>query len=294
MHEIRIFILLIVIAAFSSCQFNQSVNKDLTTGAYAVGDGLGVEDIAIEIDGEIENRNEFVFGERVNLIFNNISGLTDIDGKTFPGLSMSIVKNGKDTVLYSPNILEHLNNGTDLSPLQLQANFATALANENNEKYTVFIEIWDRKGDGKLNYELPFTVKANDLLDIKNNGIEYSSIYLWDEILKQPVFDQNVSSENQYILIVNDLQGLELIDEKVFPIFSLAVTDNNGNKLLYNPNLLSAYEELGVDPENLKSQLSAKLTFTQGKIFNPCRLVAKLKDKNSPKEITISAELTIN
>ncbi len=294
MQKIRTFILLMVIATFSSCQFNQSVNKDLTTGAYSRGDGIGCDDISIEINGEIENRNEFVFGEKVNLIFNNISGLTNSDSKTFPGLSMYIVKNEKDTVLSNPHLLKDLNNGTDLSPLQLQANFVTALPNKNNEKYKVFVEIWDKKGNGKFNYELPFTIKDNDLLDITSNGIDYSSIYLWNETLKQPVFDNNISSEHFFILILNEIEGLNLTDEKVFPIFSLDLTDNNGNKILSNPNLLSAYEEEGVNPKDLKSQVTAKLTFTKGTINNPCKLTAKLKDKNSEKEVNISTELNIN
>ena len=294
MQNIKLIILLIIIATFSSCQFNQSVNTDLTTGAYSRGDGIGIDDITIEINGEADNRNEFVFGEKVNLVFNNVSGLTNSDGKTFPELSMHIVKNEKDTVLSNPNLLKSLNNGTDLSPLQLQANFRTTLPNQNNEKYKVFIEITDKKGDGKFNYELPFTIKENDLLDIKSNGIEYSTIYLWNETLKQPVFDNNVSSEHLFILILNDIQGLELTDEKVFPVFSIDLTDNDGNKILSNPNLLSAYEEIGVNPKDLKSQVTAKLTFTEGKINNPCRLNAKLKDKNSSKEINISTELNIN
>jgi hypothetical protein len=294
MRKTRILSLLIAIITFSSCQFNQSVNTDLTTGAYSRGDGIGIDDILIEINGEIDNRNEFVFGEKVNLVFNNVSGLKNSDGKTFPELSMHIVKNEKDTVLSNPNLLKSLSNGTDLSPLQLQANFRTALPNQNNEKYKVFIEITDKKGDGKFNYELPFTIKENDLLDIKSNGIEYSTIYLWNETLKQPVFDNNVSSEHLLILILNDIQGFELSDEKVFPIFSLDLTDNDGNKILSNPNLLSAYEETGVNPKDLKSQLTAKLTFAEGKINNPCRLNAKLKDKNSSKEINISTELNIN
>ena len=131
-------------------------------------------------------------------------------------------------------------------------------------------------------------------MDIKSNGIEYSTIYLWNETLKQPVFDNDVSSEHLFILILNDIQGLELTDEKVFPIFSLDLTDNDGNKILSNPNLLSAYEEVGVNPKDLKSQVTAKLSFTEGQINNPCRLNAKLKDKNSSKEINISTELNIN
>lgn len=294
MPKIRTFILLIVIITFSSCQFNQSVNKDLTTGAYTRGDGIGCDDVVIEINGKAENRNEFVFGEKVNLVFSNITGLTNSDDKTYPGLSMYIVKNEKDTVLSNPNLLKSINDGTNLSPLQLQANFTTALPNQNNEKYKVFVKVWDKKGDGKFNYELPFTIKENDLLDIENNGIEYSNIYLWNETLKQPVFDKNVSSEHLLILILDDIEGLELNNNKVYPIFSLDLIDNNGNKILSDPNLLSTYEEEGVNPQDLKSQLTAKITFSDGQINNPCRLSVKLKDKNSLKEINITTELKIN
>lgn len=292
--KFRILIITIGIITLNSCQFNQSVNTDLTTGAYSRGNGIGIDDVNIEINGKIEKRNEYVFGEKVNLIFNNINGLTKTENKTFPGLSMYIVKNEKDTVLSNPNLLKNLDNGTNLFPLQLQANFRTALPYQNEEKYKVFVSIWDKKGDGKFTYELPFTIKENDLLDIENKGIEYSKIYLWNETRKQPVFDQNVSSEDLLILILDDISGLELSNEKVFPIFSVELIDNKGNKIISNPNLLSNYENEGVNPEDLKSQLTAKLTFTKGEINNPCKLIVKLKDKNSEKEINIRTELKIN
>ena len=117
---------------------------------------------------------------------------------------------------------------------------------------------------------------------------------MWNETLKQPVFDRNISTEHLLILILNDIEGLELSNDKVFPIFSLDLTDNNGNKIISNPNLLSAYDEEGVNPKDLKSQVTAKLTFTKGQVNNPCKLTAKLKDKNSEKEVKISAELNIN
>lgn len=294
MQKIKKLSLLIVIITFSSCQFNQSVNKDLTTGAYSRGNGIGCDDVVIEINGEAEKRNEFVFGEKVNLVFNNISGLTNSDNKIYPGLSMYIVKNEKDTVFSNPNLLKNLNDGTDLFPLQLQANFRTALPYRNKEKYKVYVDIWDKKGNGKFTYELPFTIKENDLFNIENNGIEYSNIYLWDETINQPVFDNNVNSEHLFILILDDIEGLELSNEKVFPIFSIDLIDNNGNKIISNPNLLSDFENEGVSPKDLKSQLTAKITFSEGEINNPCRLIAKLKDKNSSKEINITTELKIN
>lgn len=293
-NKIREIILLIMIGTLSSCQFNQSVNKDLITGAYSRGNGIGVDNIIIKVNGETDNRNEFVFAEKVNLIFNNVSGLTNLEGKTFPGLSMRIIKNEKDTILLNPNLLKSLNDGTEIKPLQLHANFVTALPHQNNEKYKLLIEIWDKKGDGKFNYELPFTIKQNNLLKITSNEIDYSTIYLWNETLKQPVFDNAMSFDHLFILILDGIQGLDIVDEKVFPIFSLDITDNEGYKLLSNPNLLSAYEKEGINPEDLKSQITAKFSFSKGKISNPCRLTAKLKDKNSSKEINISTELTIN
>lgn len=87
---------------------------------------------------------------------------------------------------------------------------------------------------------------------------------------------------------------VELINGKVFPIFSLDITENDGSKLLSKPNLLGNYEEEGVDPKVMKSLLYAKINFTKRKINNPCQLNVKLKDKNSFKEIIITAELNIN
>jgi len=196
MQKFSLLSLIILIQTFSSCQFNQSVNKDLTTGAYSRGDGIGCENVVIEVNGESVKRNEFVFGEKVNLVFNNLSGFKHLDNKAYPGLSMHIIKNENDTVFSKPDLLESLKDGTDLTPLQLKANFRTALPYQNNEKYKVRIEIWDKKGDGKFIYELPFTIKESSLLNIENNGLEYSKIYLWNETTKQPVLDKDVSFDH--------------------------------------------------------------------------------------------------
>jgi hypothetical protein len=285
---------IMIILLISSCQINQSVKKDLTTGAFSRGDGIGVAGISIEVNGTIDNRNNYVFGENVKVIFNNVSGLKQTEGKTFPELSMYIVKNEKDTVLAEPNLLKSLSNGTDLSPLQLQASFGAGFPNQNNEKYKLFIEITDQKGDGSFNYELPFTIKENNVLDIKSSGIDYSAIYLWNETRREPVLDNNISFEDQYILILNDIEGLELINDKVYPIFSIDITDNDGNKILYNPNLLGSLEQVGVSPEDLKSQVTANISFQKGTISNPCTLTAKFKDKNSLKKVVITSKLSLN
>ena len=284
MKKNRLIILSIAITTFSSCQFNQSVNKDLTTGAYSKGNGIVSDNVVIEINGKAENRNEFVFGEKVKFIFNDINGLTSSNGKTYPGLSMYIVKNEKDTILSNPNLLKSLNDGTDLSPLQLQAGFRTLFPNQNNEKYKAHVEIWDKKGDGKLNYELPFTIKENNLLNISSNGIEYSNIYLWNSTLNQPIIDNNINSEHSFIMIFNGVEGFKLKNNNVFPILSIELIDNIGNKIFSNPNLLSEYEN-GISPIDFKGRLTTpEFAFRKGKINNPLKLNVNFKDKNSSKD----------
>jgi len=208
-------------------------------------------------------------------------------------MSMYIVKNEQDTVLANPNLLRNANNGTDLSPLQLRASFRPALPYNNNEKYKVFVEIWDTQGDGKFSYSLPFTVKENDMLTIESKGLQYSNIYLWNESKKRPLFDKNVSAEDLYVLILDGVEGLEEMDGKVIPILSIELEDNKGNKMLSNANLLQQYEYDGVDPEVLKKQLTARIEFAKGEVNNPIRLNAAVRDKHSTNEILVSTEVNI-
>ena len=294
MKKVKLISLIFIIAVFISCEFNQSVNKDLTTGAYSRGDGIGCDNVKIQINGDVDNRNEFIYGEKVNFIFNDIKGLKKENGTVFPGLSMFIVKNDNDTVLQHQDLFANLENGTDLSPLQLRANFTSALPNKNNEKYKVFINIWDKKGKGTFQYELPFSVKESELLNIAASNLNYTKIYLWDETRKTVVVKKEVSVQSTLILILEGLDGLEVIDGKVFPSFSIDITDNNGNQILSNSNILEQYRETGVDYDTFKNgQLPVTITFSSGQINNPCRLKASLKDLNSERNIVITTELEI-
>lgn len=153
----KLIYLTFLIIILNSC--NQSVNKDLITGASSRGNGIGCDDVFIEVNGNIKKTNEFIYGDKVNFLFNNISGLKYVDGKVFPGLSMYIVKNKKDTLLSADDLFKNLKDGTDLSPLQLKAKLTARLPHKNNEKYQVLIKIWDKKGTGTFSYEMPFIVK---------------------------------------------------------------------------------------------------------------------------------------
>lgn len=294
LHSASILLLTALFMGLYSCQFNKSVEKNLNSGAFISGNGLTTDEVIIKTDNKAEDRNDFFYGEKVNFVFENVNGFTKEDGKVFPGMSMYIIQNEKDTVFSNPDILKNYDKGTDLSPLELTAFFTAALAFKNEEKYKLLITIWDKKGKGTLKYELEFLVKESNLLTIKSNGLNYSNIYLWNETLQKPVFDTNINADDLYILILDGVEGLEPIEDKVFPIFALDLSDSEGNKIISSTNILSSIENQGASAEDLKKQVYAKISFTEGSFANPCKLFARLKDKNSSKEIVIEGELIIN
>ncbi|UGU15038.1 hypothetical protein LS482_15270 [Sinomicrobium kalidii] len=291
-----LFIALILIAAlkvFTACEFNRSVHKDLKTGALSGGDGIGCENISIEVNGTKDRRNTFVFGEKVNFVFDDLTGFTEKDGKKFPGLSLHIVKNEKDTVLAYANLLDHLEDGTALSPLQLQASFTAALPHKDHEKYKVHINIWDEKGTGQFSYEMPFTVTGNDFLDIETSGATYDNIYLWDQTGHQLVTDKTINADHSFVLIVEGADGFKQTEGVVFPVFSIEITDRRGNILLSDANLFKKYEDTGLDADTFNDKLYATIGFYGGKVHNPCKLKAVLKDQHSEKQIAVTTELEI-
>lgn len=294
MNRSIVFGIIGLVLLTSACQFNQSVNKDLTTGAYYRGDGLGSDDVTIEVNGSIENRNTYIYGEKVNFIFNDVQGLTKENGKVYAGLSMNIVKNQKDTVLSHPDLLSNLKEGIDQFPLQLQSHFIAALPFKDLEEYKVFINVWDKKGDGTFSYEMPFTVEENTLLQINTNGLEYSNMYLWDQTEKLVVTSKNIKSKNQIILLLEGLAGFERIDNKVHPILSIDVTDNQGNKIISEANILKEYEDKGINADEFtQKQLPVVLRFASGQANIPCTLTATLRDKKSDKKIDITTALQL-
>lgn len=277
-----------------ACEFNQSVEKNLTTGADSRGKGIGCASVTMEINGQNENRNVFVYGEKVIFLFNDVSGLTKEGGKVFPGLSMVIVKNQKDTVMSHSDLFADQKQGFDLDPLQLSAKFVSTLPFENQEKYKIYIKIWDKKGKGTFSYEMPFTVKKNELLQIKSNNLIYKDIYLWNEDLKEVVTDKKLNAKNTYFLILEEFSGMKQIDGNIYPAFSIELTDSKGNKIISNPNILQAYETVGFPSERFaKGQLPVTITFGSGQVNNPYTLSASLTDKKSDKRIDIQTKLEI-
>lgn len=285
---------MLITMMLSSCEFHQSVEANLVTGAVSRGDGLGCDDISMMINGKMATRNVFSYGEKVILVFNDIRGLKTEDGKSFPGLSMYILRNESDTVLSETNLLEELSDGTELSPLQLQASFTAAYPYKGGDEYKVHVLIRDLKGDGSFSYEMPFEIRESELLEVNAYGMEYSVLYLWNESRQQAVIDNRVGQDEVLMLVIEGVSGLESTDGKVFPGFSIEIVDDGGHVILSEPNVLAEYEQEGVDEAGLaEGQVPVTITFDQGLIESPCKLTAVMKDLHSDNRIEILTKLVL-
>lgn len=294
MKRIFTISLLFLTLIFSACNSNSNESKDAVTGAISIENGLSCKAINIKINEVAEKRSTFKVGESVVLAFNGIEGLTRVEGSAFPGISMLILKNGKDTILSEANLLNDLKSGIDLAEIQLKASLFTDVPYQNDENYTAYVKIWDTKSDKDFSYELPFKVEKNDLLKIEATTITYSNIYLWNNSKKEVVFNKNINKLDSYVLILEGIDGLKATEEKVFPSISIKMTDKDGVEILSNPNLLSSFEAIGLPAERLQNnKLPVALAFSDGVIYNPCQLEVVIKDLKSDGQVTIKTELVV-
>lgn len=292
MKKLLPFFSILLLTTFTACEVNQSTSKNLITGVSSRGDGLSCEDVIIQVNGETESRNEFVYGENVEFIFSDIYGFQKEDGKDFPGLSMYIVHNEKDTVLAETDLFADLTEGVDFSPLQLTAKFIAKLSFDKEDKYITFIKVWDKKGTGTFSYEFPFVVKENTVLTVKPSELNADNIYLWNETKKQMMVNNTINKNETIILLVEKPTGLKEIDGRVYPQFSIHITDENDTEIVANDNVLAQYEANGIDAKDVPElQLSA--TFKFDGTVNPVKLHSVILDKTTGNKINISTTLEV-
>jgi len=278
----------------SSCQFNQSIEKDLTTGAVMRGDGIGCDELKLAVNGAAADGNRFTFGDKVTFSFENLVGFKRVDNMAYPKMSMYIVKNDKDTVLAYPELLQAASEGTDLDPLRLDASFTAVLPYINQESFKALLKISDAKGSGTLSYELPFTVEADKELSIATNKLGYEHIYLWNQSQEKIVSAGKVKQSETLLLMLEGISGMREDSGRVYPALSLQITDKDGRQIITRDNLLKQYTEEGLDAKTFaKGKLPVSIQFTAGQIQNPCTLKALFRDSRSDGEIQIERTITV-
>ena len=279
-----------------SCNFSQSTSTDLSTGAVSRGKNITCEKASMKVNGETVKINEFSYGDEVYFIFDNVAGLKIIDDKTYPKISMKIVRNDSIIEFEESNLLEDLD-GTDMNPLQLTASFFTRLEATKNDNFKVTIIISDKNSNGTFTYDFPFTVKPIKIQNLNSqtsNNVKVEEVFMWNKTKGVKVENTVLDTQDKYALVFDAITGLNHDDTKVYPLLSAYMQDASGKRILDYEHLLQNLEIKGLEAEEVKSnQIYIDIEFNEIEFKNPYLLFAKLQDKKTGEYITVKETFTL-
>ncbi len=274
-----------------SCDFSKSVNKDLITGLLTKGDGLSCEDVYLTIDDETILRKTFEYGEEFMLIFNNMEGFERLEDHAFPGMSLSVVNQGGDTVLFEQDLYSDLSDdGTDHSPLLLNSAIYIADPIHSNEEYTLQVDIWDKKGDGVFKAKLDFIVEPNILINIESNEISFQEVYLYSQESGLIITNQTASFDENVYVVFEGLEGFVKELDMVSIGMSLSIEDSEGNPIVNEDDLMEASD---FPYSEIHDRVSANFLLTGSEINNPINCELVIWDKLGDGSIKASTQLQI-
>jgi hypothetical protein len=302
----QIFITLIISLALFSCDFRKPINKDLTTskdssvrkdltkGIITKPEGLSCNDVWISIDEEKTDRITFIYGETFNLNFNNMEGFSKVNGNVFPGMMLKVTDEKGDTIIKTEDEYADSVNGLNLSLLSIKADFDVVQPVHSNHKYTLYVNIWDKKGEGTLIAEAPFSVIQNEKINIETNYITYDEIFLLSVDRNKVITDGSIYFDEIVYLVFEGLSGFYEENGKVFPGARFQVVDYSFTPIMSYNDLFYFYTKTGINSEDFKSQTFLKMSFAQGKVNNPLLCEATIFDKKrNAAHITVTTELNV-
>ena len=283
----------IALLLLNSCNFNKSINKDLDTGATSTGNGLSCDDIRVMMsDASVVSSNEFVDGSRVTISFNNMKGFTRIGKKVYIGMSIEVrSKSGK--LIEQNNDLFADRQWFAIDPVSVSAYFNAEFNEQKDKDYIVKIRIWDKKGKGTFNYEMPYSVKPNEVLTIKSKGLSAESVELFDLDFGYRIVKNDLFQADQHEFRFAGLRGFTEENGKAFVDGSVKITDADGKMILNAENLFSDYKESGISAKDVSELVSIKFNFGQDKVKSPVMIEAAVTDLKSGKSISAKTKMDL-
>lgn len=286
-------LLLLFLVVLSACQFSKSVQKDLASGLLTTGDGLSCENVYLSVNDETIYRNTFIYGEEFAVNFNNIEGFTKDNDYVFPGMKLFVVSSTGDTALQAEDLYSKYINGLKLSPLLLTSEVTVASPLKSNGDYTLYNNIWDKKGRGKFSAKFNFKIISNEKILIEAVNIRYNEIYFYSKERETVITDNKMKfNENTYV-IFEGLSGFKEDNGTVFPGLSLKATDNEGSMIIGYSDLFADYTRSGLPVSDVNRRISSNFILSGSEFKNPLHCEVMIWDKKSDARIKATADLVV-
>lgn len=284
-----VFMTIIFVCAFTSCEFRKSINKDLMTGMVTKGDGLSAHQVYMT-DGEKRvTEAKFKYAQKVFTNFKNMEGFTVENGKFFPDMDVLVLSKEGDTMIYNQNLMRH-SGGYDADIMTIHGNLIMATPMHSGQEYTLKHKIWDTKGEGVYLSEIEFKIVLDETIKWDKNGLDFSEIYLMSEERNSAITDGKIYFNEKVRLDLQGLEGYSTQNDNAYLGMKIVVTDNEGRTVLENPDL---FKNQVLSASQIKQGISAFLEMSKGQISNPLTLKIEIWDKNSDAQLSAETEITV-
>jgi len=278
----------------TGCKFSTSVKKDLTSGLTSAGDDITCEDVYLTVNNERITRNSFIYGETLYINFDDVKGFTNENGKVFPGLVITVISQAGDTVWKTDDLYSQSKEGFNYSPLNLTADLTVAAPMQSKNEYSLFIDIWDNKGEGLFKTKFDFKVRENELITVETSGVSYNEAYLFSQGSNRIITDNKIRFDDNIYVIVEGLNGFKEENGMVYPGIGIKIIDAVNNVIVNSEDLFVKYSEAGVAAADLTTRVSAHFSSIYGNNFiNPLHCEALIWDKKSDAWIKAKTDMTL-
>lgn len=110
---------------------------------------------------EIAENQEVEFGRDIYIYISGVSGFKEVNGKVFPGSSLTYIStSGEEITASEDGLKEYTESGIspkDAKSFTIEATIGNPL--KHGESYKIKAVVWDKKGAGKIEAELNIKVK---------------------------------------------------------------------------------------------------------------------------------------
>jgi len=287
------FYVILFSIVIAGCHFSKSVKKDFVSGLTSTGSGLTCEEVYLKVNDERTDRNSFIYGEVVNLVFEDVKGLKQENGKSFPKMQIIVNSLSGDTVFFADNLYSEYTEGMNFSPLQLTGDLTVAAPIKTGGEYLLTVTIKDRKGAGIYLSKLKFSVKGNDKIKIEPLNVSYNEVYLYSQGKDKVINDGVISFDDNIYILAEGLKGFKEENGLVFPGISFRGTDASGKAIFNYEDMFSDYSTTGIAVSDFNTKISAHFKLTGSEFNNPLHAEIIIWDKKSSARLRISTDMTV-
>jgi hypothetical protein len=287
------FYVILFSIVIAGCHFSKSVKKDFVSGLTSTGSGLTCEEVYLKVNDERTDRNSFIYGEVVNLVFEDVKGLKQENGKSFPKMQIIVNSLSGDTVFFADNLYSEYTEGMNFSSLQLTGDLTVAAPIKTGGEYLLTVTIKDRKGAGIYLSKLKFSVKGNDKIKIEPLNVSYNEVYLYSQGKNKVINDGMISFDDNIYILAEGIKGFKEENGLVFPGISFRGSDASGKAIFNYEDMFSDYSTTGIAVSDFNTKISAHFKLTGSEFNNPLHAVIIIWDKKSSARMKISTDMTV-